>query len=298
MGLVPFPTGTSNLARRFNRGAWSMGRSPMAKWALAEKALVADRRARGLPVDGWHVMDRRLSPGFNIALVSPQYVAPASDWGDDYPFVGFTPWTTADDPLPAAVEEYLDAGEPPVLVCLGTSAASAAPHVFDLTARALDDLGLRGLYLASNLEIAERLGDRPGVWPFVPVGPLLPRVSGCRACGCPRDELVGIECRATVRDRSCAVRPALARETSRAARDRTSRSRPGHCREAPHRDRIRTRRAHHDASPGVRYPARDGERHRRRVQRDRRLSRPRLTRESARLLSPTTLHSGSASHTA
>ncbi len=134
MGLVPFRTGTSALPRRFNRAAWSAGRSPIVKWALAEKALVADRRARWLPTDGWHVMDRRLAPDFNLALVSPHYYPPATDWGDDYRFTGFTPWTRADDPLPAAVEEYLNAGEPPILVCLGTSAASAAPEVFDLAA--------------------------------------------------------------------------------------------------------------------------------------------------------------------
>ena len=176
-GLVPFSIGTSTAARRFNRAAWNAGTSAPARWAVAEKAIVADRRTRGLPTDGWHVMDRRLAPTFNIAIVSPQYYEPASDWGNEYPFVGFTPWTNADDPLPPDVEDYLAAGDPPVLVCLGTSAASAAPQVFDLTARALDELGLRGLYLASNAEIADRLDGRPGVWPFVPVGPVLPRVA-------------------------------------------------------------------------------------------------------------------------
>ena len=175
-GLVPFRTGTSAVARRGNDAAWNLGRSPLAKWCLDEKALIADRRARGLDTDGWHVMDRRLSPTFNIALVSPHYYPPASDWGDEYPFVGFTPWTAADDPLPQAVTDFLAAGEPPVLVCLGTCAASAAPQVFDLAAQALDDLGLRGLYLASTPAIGARLGNRPGVWPFVPVGPVLPHV--------------------------------------------------------------------------------------------------------------------------
>ena len=42
------------------------------------------------------------------------------DGADDYPFVGFTPWTTQDDPLPSDVGDFIAAGEPPVLVCLGT----------------------------------------------------------------------------------------------------------------------------------------------------------------------------------
>ena len=175
-GLIPFRTGNSRLARRVNNLAWSAGRSPMAKWCLDEKRIVAKRRALGLPTDDWHVMDRRLSPNHNMAMVSPHYYPPASDWGDDYPFVGFTHWTRADDELPADVTEFLRAGEPPVLVCLGTSAASAAPAVFDHAARALDELGLRGMYLASNDAIAARLSGRAGVWPFVPVGPVLPHV--------------------------------------------------------------------------------------------------------------------------
>ena len=137
---------------------------------------MAKRRALGLPTDGWHVMDRRLAPVHNMVMVSPHYYPPASDWGDDYPFVGFTHWTRAGDAMPADVAAYLDAGDAPVLVCLGTSAASAAPEIFERAAQALDELGLRGLYLASNARIAARLGDRPGVWPFVPVGPVLPRV--------------------------------------------------------------------------------------------------------------------------
>ncbi|MBK5288418.1 MAG: glycosyltransferase family 1 protein [Acidimicrobiia bacterium] len=175
-GLVPFRTGTSKLARRANDLAWNAGRSPMAKWCFDEKRIVAKRQALGLPIDGWHVMDGRLSPSHNMAMVSPHYYPPASDWGEEYPFVGFTHWTRADDELPPDVAEFLRAGDPPVLVCLGTSAASAAPEVFDHAAHALDELGLRGMYLASNDAIAARLGDRPGVWPFVPVGPVLPHV--------------------------------------------------------------------------------------------------------------------------
>jgi UDP:flavonoid glycosyltransferase YjiC (YdhE family) len=182
-GVLPFDLGSSRVARSVARGTWRIADSPPARWLLAERELRAARTRFGLPTDGWHVMDHRLSPHGNLVLVSPQYFPPAHDWGDDYPFVGFTPWTTAGDPLPADVGDYLAAGEPPVLVCLGTSAASAAPQVFDATAEALDSLGLRGLYLASNASVARRLGTRAGVWPFVPVGPVLPHVRGVVQAG-------------------------------------------------------------------------------------------------------------------
>jgi rhamnosyltransferase subunit B len=182
-GVVPFDLGPSKAARAIARGTWRVADSPPARWLLAERELLDARSRYGLPTAGWHVMDHRLSPHGNLVLVSPQYFPRASDWSDDYPFVGFTPWTAPDDPLPADVGDHLAAGEPPVLVCLGTSAASAAPQVFDATAAALDALGLRGIYLASNAAIARRLGDRPGVWPFVPVGPVLPHVRGVVQAG-------------------------------------------------------------------------------------------------------------------
>ena len=78
-GLVPFRIGNSRLARRANNFAWSAGRSPMAKWCFDEKRIVAKRRALGLPTDGWHVMDRRLSPEHNMAMVSPHYYPPSAN---------------------------------------------------------------------------------------------------------------------------------------------------------------------------------------------------------------------------
>ena len=48
-GLVPFRTGTSKLARRANRVAWNLGRSPMAKWCFDEERIVAKRRCSRPP---------------------------------------------------------------------------------------------------------------------------------------------------------------------------------------------------------------------------------------------------------
>ena len=78
-GLVPFGTGRSELARRANNFAWNLGKSPMAKWCFDEKRTVAKRRSFGLSTDDWHVMDRRLAPTHNMAMVSAHCYRPASD---------------------------------------------------------------------------------------------------------------------------------------------------------------------------------------------------------------------------
>jgi UDP:flavonoid glycosyltransferase YjiC (YdhE family) len=77
------------------------------------------------------------------------------------------------------VSAFLDAADAPVLVTLGTSAATNATKVFELMATTLDDLGLRGLFLVGDeSNVTGPLRDRPGVWPFVPLHLVLPR---CRA---------------------------------------------------------------------------------------------------------------------
>jgi UDP:flavonoid glycosyltransferase YjiC (YdhE family) len=132
---------------------------------------------RGLATPKGYVFAGRISPLLHLGLVSEHYVGSPSDVGSYRP-TGFTPWTTPDEPLPADVEAFLDAGDPPVLVTLGTSAAASAPQLFGMAAAALDRIGARGLFLTGTAANAVGLGDRPGVWPFVPLGPVLAR---CRA---------------------------------------------------------------------------------------------------------------------
>jgi len=88
------------------------------------------------------------------------------------------PWEPPESPLPPEVSTYLDAGDAPVLVTLGTSAATNAGHVFDRVADALDRVGARALFLVGDRSnIAGRLADREGAWPFAPLHHVLARPS-------------------------------------------------------------------------------------------------------------------------
>jgi hypothetical protein len=65
----------------------------------------------------------------------------------------------------------------------GTPGASARPEVFEQVATVLDDLGVRGVFLTSNAAVTERVraagvDQRHGVWPFVPLAPLLRHARG------------------------------------------------------------------------------------------------------------------------
>jgi rhamnosyltransferase subunit B len=180
----PMP-GVPNLGAATNRRLWGL-----SGWSGFDRITSAEgfrsfRRGLGLPVpDGWNVIDARLSPHGNLGLVPSAYVAPKVGWPEPYELVGFSNWSgPGEGRLPADVEEFLGAGDPPVIVTLGTSGASARPELFERAAEALDAAGGRGLFLVSNPENEARLraagvGSPHGIWPFVPLAPLLPRARG------------------------------------------------------------------------------------------------------------------------
>jgi rhamnosyltransferase subunit B len=179
------PAGVPNLGRRGNRAVWRFGQSRIVAPLTSRQAFVDFRSSLGLRTGPeWNVTGARLSPTRNLGLVSRHYVEAASDWPSNYDLVGFTSWHGPDGGrLPTDVQAFLDTGPSPVVVTLGTSGASARPEVFEQVATVLDDLGARGVFLTSNAAVTERVraagvDQRHGVWPFVPLAPLLRHASG------------------------------------------------------------------------------------------------------------------------
>ena len=174
--------GVRSLGPTLNRWSWQLGRLPMTDLVSHARVFKQMRRQLGLSVDGWNLVDGRSSPHLNLGLFSPHYVDVQPDWPQPYRVVGFTFWDAPPSyVLDPAISSFLDDDRPPVLVCLGTSAASARPDLFIAAARALEELGERGLFLTSTLDNGAAVAARDaghGVWPFVPLDAVLGR---CRA---------------------------------------------------------------------------------------------------------------------
>jgi UDP:flavonoid glycosyltransferase YjiC (YdhE family) len=171
------PAGFPSLGRPANRAVWRLARRSMFDRFTFGRDFKAFRRKVGLPVpDGWNVVDARLSPKKTFAMVSQHYMPSEPDWPAGYHLTGFTPWAGPDGgAIGDDVEAFLAEGPPPVLVTLGTLGPSARPEVFTHVARALDEIGERGLFLLSMAK-PDGIGPQHGAWSFVPLQPLLPRV--------------------------------------------------------------------------------------------------------------------------
>jgi len=171
----PFGPRSPNLTAPLNRAAWGMVRTAAAR-SFRDDAINEARVGLGQPTvrgsAGWAWLDADLT----VILVSRHYYG---DGAPDWPEVawgGFSIWHGPDgQAIDPALDRYVDDGDPPVLVMLGTSAATNAGAQFARIASDLDGHGLRSVLLTGDPASLAAVAGRPGARTFAPVTPLLPR---------------------------------------------------------------------------------------------------------------------------
>jgi hypothetical protein len=176
-----------NLGHPLNRALWRAAESGSGRF-LHDKVMNQFRAGLGLPprrgnlLTGWMEADRV------VMLLSPAYHGGAgpADW-PELTWGGFSHWpgppAVRDAPLDPRLEEFLAAGDPPVLVTLGSSAATGAGEAFATIADGLERIGRRALLVVSNEDNAAALKGRPGVFLFAPLARVLPRVRAAVVSG-------------------------------------------------------------------------------------------------------------------
>lgn len=118
----------------------------------------------------WH------SPQGVVALFPPWYMQPQPDWPAGVKLTGFPLWDDShDEPLPADVEAFLAAGDPPIAFTPG-SAMKHAGTFFEAAVAACGRLGRRGLLLTRHAEqIPANLPASVRHVSYAPFTQLLPR---------------------------------------------------------------------------------------------------------------------------
>ncbi len=164
-----------------NRLAWKLARSTRPDRLSMVSGFVDFRRRKGLDHRRRSMIDMRISPHLNLGMVSPHYLPPAPDWPDNYSLTGFTHWENAAGRVPDDLDDFLDAGDPPLLITLGTLGAATHPERFDAAVAAAEQAGRRTVSLCSLDATVDRIrstwpADRHGAWTFAPLSKVLPRV--------------------------------------------------------------------------------------------------------------------------
>jgi UDP:flavonoid glycosyltransferase YjiC (YdhE family) len=172
-----------SLGQTINRMGWTLARSARPNRLTFASDFARFRRRHGLDDTLRGPIDLRISPHLNLGMASPHYLPPAPDWPDNYVMTGFTHWANAAGEMPDGLQEFLAADDPPLLITLGTLAASSHPGRFEAAVEAADKLGLRSVSLCSLPETATRLRStfdpaRHGAWAFAPLSKVLGSVRG------------------------------------------------------------------------------------------------------------------------
>lgn len=102
----------------------------------------------GLPDRGNPILDAQHSPHLVLALFSRTLAQPQPDWPNNVRVTGPIFYNgPRESALAAELEDFLAAGEPPIVFTLGTAAVAAAGSFYEESARAMRALGRRGVLL-------------------------------------------------------------------------------------------------------------------------------------------------------
>jgi len=179
--LPPYP----RLARAdkkvpgFGRVIKRVARFVSRKWP---EPIYALRQELGLPRGTNPLFDAKHSPYLVLALFSRVLGVEQKDWPPNTLITGFAYYDAdaGNAKLPPHLEQFVASGEPPIVFTLGSAAVLAAGDFYEVSAKALMDLGLRGVLLIGTdprNQPKQKLPNSICVAEYAPYSKLFPRAS-------------------------------------------------------------------------------------------------------------------------
>ena len=155
------------------------------KFDFLARAVNELRAGVGLPPGGHPLFEAQHSRALVLALFSRVLAAPQLDWPPQTRITGFPFYDrrdrAGDDPAPLSPEllRFLDAGPPPIIFTLGSSAIWVARDFYRDSIAAARALGQRALLLIGHERNrpAELLPEGIAAFEYAPYGEVLPRAS-------------------------------------------------------------------------------------------------------------------------
>ncbi len=160
------------------------------------------RRQLRLPHGPNPIFDAKHSPHLVLALFSRALGIEHKDWPDNTRITGFCFYDSdaGNASLPPHLEDFLNAGDPPICFTLGSAAVLAAGNFYEVSAQAAIRLGTRAVLLIGadpRNRPQQQLPDSICVAEYAPFTALFPRVAAvahqggvgttaqCLRAGCP-----------------------------------------------------------------------------------------------------------------
>ena len=177
--LLPGPPGAhfiQSLGPAANRFFFNTAKLISHSWWAPVRQL---RRELALPPGRSPLFEGKFSPRLNLALFSSVLQAPQPDWPNPTVQTGFLfhDETESAPRLPAAVENFLVAGDPPLVFTLGSAAVSLAGDFYAQSVRAAHSLGRRALLLLGKNPPPAALPPSILAWDYLPYAGIFPRAA-------------------------------------------------------------------------------------------------------------------------
>jgi rhamnosyltransferase subunit B len=178
--LPPYPKlARADKAPGMGRAMRRLARFVTRKWP---EPIYALRRELGLPPGRNPIFDAKHSPNLVLALFSRVLGTVQKDWPENTLIAGFCFYDAdaGNAALPAQLEEFLAAGEPPIVFTLGSAAVLAAGDFYEQSARAAKKLRVRAVLLVGTdprNRPQEELPDSICVAEYAPYSGLFPRTA-------------------------------------------------------------------------------------------------------------------------
>jgi UDP:flavonoid glycosyltransferase YjiC (YdhE family) len=133
------------------RALFRLASMKVRRW---EQPLALLRAEIGLPPAPPALMEGQFSPALNLALFSPVLAKPQRDWPRNTVLCGFPSYdgTQPGETTRSALEDFLAAGEPPIVFTLGSSAFAVAGDFWASAVDAAQRLGRRALLITGKGE--------------------------------------------------------------------------------------------------------------------------------------------------
>ena len=164
------------------------GRATTRLWM---KPITEFRASVGLPPGQDPIFEGQHAPRRVLALFSRVMTEPQPDWPPQAQVIGFPFYDQAEhgQELDPALERFLDAGPPPVVFTLGSTAVFDAGTFYQESLTAVRQLGCRAVLLAGANAIKGPLPAGAAVFAYAPYSKILPRAAcvvhqgGIGTCG-------------------------------------------------------------------------------------------------------------------
>ncbi|MDE3199801.1 MAG: glycosyltransferase family 1 protein [Acidobacteriota bacterium] len=148
--LPPYPKlARADRIKGFGRLIRRVARLTTRKWP---EPIFALRRELGLPRGANPLFDAKHSPNLVLAMFSSVLGVAQKDWPENTLITGFCFYDSdaGNAALPPHLEEFVSAGDPPVVFTLGSAAVLAAGNFYEVSARAAIKLGVRAVLLIGS----------------------------------------------------------------------------------------------------------------------------------------------------